>query len=338
VDFLSRQKDCHVFLTHNSYLESGFGRDWQQTILDRYSENHWWLIIDADEIFTYPASETISLPQLCHYLDSIGAQAVSAMMLDLYSKEPISEAAYSPGQPFTDVCNYFDSEYSFWPRPRHMKLYKKTGHSIWKLKHDRAPLLFPAMEPIGGPRIREFYPQYHKPGLFTVFKMKLMRQIGKILTALEIKLKGAMLMPSVLFKVPLVKGGCGARLIDSHSVANVELAPITGALLHFKFFADFHKRVVEAMHRGEHFDSASEYALYLAGLEKNPLLSFYYEKSVKYENSRQLSNLNFIKDDLSYVNYRRTQSYDTALHAIESLLDEEQAAEPGSATKNDLSS
>ena len=256
VDFLLRQKDCHVFLTHNSYLESGFGRVWQQNILDRYGDNHWWLIVDADEAFVYPSSETITLPQLCHYLDSIGAEGMSSLLLDMYSKEPISEAVYQPGQPFTDVCAYFDHEYSFWPRPQHRKLYKNTGYSIWKLRRGHAPLLFPAMEPIGGPRLREFYPRFRNPGPITVLKMKIYRHLGKILTRLGIKLGETTLMPGVLFKVPLIKAGRGARLIDSHSVANVTLAPVTGALLHFKFFADFHKRVVEAVQRGEHFDSA----------------------------------------------------------------------------------
>ncbi|MGE3623448.1 MAG: glycosyltransferase family 2 protein, partial [Bdellovibrionales bacterium] len=77
VDFLLRQKDCHVFVTHDSYTESGFGHSWQQIVLDMYGEDNWWLIVDADEVFVYPDSETVPLPQFTHYLDSLGAQGVS---------------------------------------------------------------------------------------------------------------------------------------------------------------------------------------------------------------------------------------------------------------------
>jgi hypothetical protein len=303
LEFLKQHTDCHIFVTRNSYQESRFGGQWQQAILDRYSENHWWLIVDADEMLVYPASESVSLPAFCQYLESVGAEGLSAFMLDMYSRVPVAEVTYRDGQAFTDVCGYFDTEYDFWPRPRHIRQYRGTGFPVWKLKSGNAPLLFPSMEPVGGPRLRLFYPRYRGAGPVGMFKMKLIRQLRDRLKPYGLKIKS--LVPPVLFKTPLVKGGTGVRILDPHTVSPIRLAPVTGALLHFKFFADFHERVLDAINAKEHFDGASEYARYLEALKVNPRLSFHYEKSAQYKDSEQLAGLGLIRDDPSYASWRQ---------------------------------
>jgi hypothetical protein len=50
-EFLLDQPDCHVFVTHNSYSEAGYGIEWQHCLLDEYGTNHWCLVVDADEWF-----------------------------------------------------------------------------------------------------------------------------------------------------------------------------------------------------------------------------------------------------------------------------------------------
>ncbi|MGE3623449.1 MAG: glycosyltransferase family 2 protein [Bdellovibrionales bacterium] len=298
-EFLARQPDCHVFSTGGSMAQANSGAAWQQGILYHYGESHWWLVIDADELFVYPDCEHIKLPAFCYYLDSIGAKGVSAFMLDMYSQAPVAQAVYRPGRSFLDTCPWFDTEYDFWPRPRHLQLYRGTGHKPWQTKSGRAPLLFPAMDVVGGPRLRVFYPQYRHAGFLGTLKMKVMRNLRDKLKRYKIRIKPN--VPPVLFKVPLLRADKNLRLLDCHSVSPIMLAPVTGALLHFKFFSDFHDRVEDAIRRGQHFDGASEYAHYRDAWSKNPNLSFYYEGSAKYENSLQLVKCGLMKDDPSYV-------------------------------------
>ncbi|MGE3623895.1 MAG: hypothetical protein AB7H77_08505, partial [Bdellovibrionales bacterium] len=163
--------------------------------------------------------------------------------------------------------------------------------------------------------------------------MKVYRQLGRKLIARGLPIPNFMLMPAVLFKTPLIKCGAGVQLIDSHTVTPVQLASVTGALLHFKYFSDFYDRVLNAVSEGQHFSGAGEYVRYLEALAENPSLSFYYEKSAAYENSMQLVKLGLLKDDPSFENYRRTQPYGSALAAIKNLLDqEENVSEPSSTT------
>ena len=100
IEYLLRQNDCHIFSTDGPMSQANSGAAWQQVILDHYGENHWWLVLDADEMFTYPYAETIRLPDFCRYLESVGARGVSAFMLDMYSKGPVADAVYQSGPPF----------------------------------------------------------------------------------------------------------------------------------------------------------------------------------------------------------------------------------------------
>src|SRR5215471_18629433 len=38
--FLLAQSDCHVFVTHGSHLESGYGVEWQNALLNEYGIYH----------------------------------------------------------------------------------------------------------------------------------------------------------------------------------------------------------------------------------------------------------------------------------------------------------
>lgn len=288
LEFLRQQKDCHVFSTKESFAAAGFGTVWQRWILSQYGESHWWLIADTDEMLVYPDSETASLPAFCRYLDSVGAQAVYAILLDLYSKVPVSQAVYRPGQSFLEVCSYFDADYKFRPRLR----------KPWQ------PVPFPPLEPIGGPRLRRFYPEYKNATKFDLVKRKLLRTARDLLRKVGINLNIPLPVPPILFKVPLLKWKKGIELVNSHRISPVPLAPVTCALLHFKFFSDFHERVTKEAQRGEHFDGASEYSRYMDVMKSQPDVSFHYSGSVHYENSRQLAALGLIKDDESYARYR----------------------------------
>lgn len=97
--------------------------------------------------------------------------------------------------------------------------------------------------------------------------------------------------------VPLIKWQAGYEYTCGRHRVNMPLnfAFFWGVILHFKFFHDFHERIEKEVDRGEHFDGAREYNMYLQYLKNNPDLTFYYEGSQLYKDSKQLVNLKLMK-------------------------------------------
>ncbi len=103
--------------------------------------------------------------------------------------------------------------------------------------------------------------------------------------------------PPYLPKVPLVRWRRGLRyLASTHLIDGVTLASATGALLHFKLFADFIVRTRLEVDRGEHWDGAAQYSAYAATIAENPDLDPTYEGSLRYEGSWQLVELRLMLD------------------------------------------
>ena len=109
-DYLLGQNDVHVFYTGESYAQSFCGVHWLNTLLTAFAEDHWVLTVDADELFVYPHYEVTNLHMLARYLDSVGAQGVLTMLLDMYSDMPISATNYQPGDAMLNACPFFDGD------------------------------------------------------------------------------------------------------------------------------------------------------------------------------------------------------------------------------------
>ena len=109
----------------------------------------------------------------------------------------------------------------------------------------------------------------------------------------------------VLKKIPLVKWRAGlAYEASTHVIPNVRLLPtLTGALLHFKFFADLYSNAEKETERKEHWDSAAQYAAYWHVLNENLGLSAFFEESVQYENSMQLVELGLLRVSPEYAQF-----------------------------------
>ena len=283
-DFLLAQPDCHVFETHNSHLESGYGVEWQNALLNEYGMNHWCLVVDADEWFVYPGCETKSLSEFTTYLERTGAQGVFSFLLDMYGPRTIAESIPEPGQSLLDTCRYFDSCYR-WDR------------------RSRIPPHFPELDLFGGPRLRLFFPNIHR-------YYHLIRALWRVLDFGPIPLPLALRPPPTLPKIPLVRWLPGTRYQNNHATTPIKLSEITGVLLHFKFLQDFFERVKTEADRKEHWSGASEYARYLAKLTKNPSLSFHYAGSVAYEGSEQLVRLGLLREDQGWRQIRAFADYD----------------------------
>jgi len=99
-----------------------------------------------------------------------------------------------------------------------------------------------------------------------------------------------------LSKFPLVRFKPDMFLLEgTHFIEKASIADIEGVSLHFKYFNDFHPRVTEEARRGEHWDNAAEYKVYVKKIKQNPKLSIYYSKSLQFTGSEQLLDLGIMK-------------------------------------------
>ena len=279
-EFLAQQRDCCVFHTAASYAESRAGVTWLNCLLDLYGTGHWIVLADADELLTYPRGEERTLPALCRWLEARGYQGVFALLLDMYSDRPLKQIRYSRGDDLLAVCRYFDRDYHF---------VRRLGVPVV------APA-FPRVEPIGGPRLRLCFPRQNTPSLWPRLRVKILRRLVRLAA------KSGVVRPhsgesvaTQAFKVPLVKWQRGYAFVNSHRLNCIRLAPITGALLHFKYLQDFSGRVHEAVASGMHYDGSAEYKQYAKLLGKDPDMSMMYVGSEVYRSSRDLVRLKLIQ-------------------------------------------
>lgn len=135
-ELLKSQEDVVYFHTDNSYVSSKAGRLWTTELCNFYGQNRWCLTLDVDELLVFPGCEYISLVNLCSFMDRHQFQGLFTVFLDMYSDKTLSQTEYTSGQPFLEVCNYFDN------------------HDTYQLK---SPRYFPSIQVFGGPRQRMFW-------------------------------------------------------------------------------------------------------------------------------------------------------------------------------------
>jgi hypothetical protein len=112
--------------------------------------------------------------------------------------------------------------------------------------------------------------------------------------------------PPCLTKVPLVKWRKGmAYRVAQHTISEVGLAEISGALLHFKFLSGFEEKTEKSVteNAGVPEKGLQEREAYLAALRRDPDMSLMYELSVRYENSGQLVRLGWMESTPDYERF-----------------------------------
>lgn len=280
-EYLLQQPDCHVFFTPGSYAKSRAGVTWLNSLLDVYGLSHWIVLADIDELLVYPNCEHADLPRFCDWLGRSGHEAMYALLLDMYNTQPIRDLRYEQGEDFRQACPYHDGTYF---------LVRRYGFP-------NPASAFPPFEHIGGPRLRLCFEEQHTPAVWPRLKPKLERRALSV--AHELGLLKQRQPPTVAtqaFKVPLVKWRRGNAFINSHRLNPVKLAPVTGALLHFKYFQDFSRKIEDALQHGEHYGGSVEYRRYAELLEKNPTLSLADAGSVEYSSSQRLVDRGLIRN------------------------------------------
>ncbi len=123
LEYLLEQRDVYLWQSDLSFRKANFGAGWFEPLLRLYGRDRWCLIVDADELLYYPDCERSSIQDLCRCLDQQGKRAFPAVHLDLYSSLPLQDTHYTPGQPFEEVCPYFDRDF-FHTRKDHAGPYR----------------------------------------------------------------------------------------------------------------------------------------------------------------------------------------------------------------------
>lgn len=103
---LSRHAHVSVFTTRISFKRYEVGlRRW---LMRTFGRNRWSLYCDADELFDYPYSDRLALPDLLRYLRQYGYNAVTGQMLDLFSDKPFSQLDSHPDDSLKDTYRFYD--------------------------------------------------------------------------------------------------------------------------------------------------------------------------------------------------------------------------------------
>ncbi|MFK4505588.1 glycosyltransferase family 2 protein [Bradyrhizobium daqingense] len=265
--FLLDQPDVHVFEIREPFSESRGGARWTSALLNRFAPGRWALTLDADELFVYPGCETFDLRSLCRYLESTGADCMTAEMVDMYPRWLGGPDRYRAGESLVAFCPYFDSD-------TYVKR-RRRG--------------FPTNYLVGGARARLFYNEPMPPKIaFYDALSQLLEPYGlaRLLPAVDI----TRWQPPLLTKVPLARWLPGRRYIAAGHV----MAPpgkagdVTGALLHFKFLHDFTDKVAIAIREGNYYLGSVEYKRYAERLDQGRSFELIYPKSLIYQSSDDL--------------------------------------------------
>lgn len=297
-ELLLSQPDCRVFHTTQSFAAAGCGMDWINALVARHGRNRWCLFIDADELFVYPHAERVGLPEFCHFLHSAGFEGVFAIMVDMYGSGGLTAAPGGANGSLIEICPLFDGDY---------ELRSKISLPFSKR--------FQEVEAVGGPRLRVFYPELRHAGRWRIALSRIMRRLSHsgLNRILRFDRFGLSACPPDITKIPLMFARPNNRWVSNHRTTPLPLAPVTGALLHFKLLPDFAERARIEAARGEHWGGGSEYARYSALLAEMKEVSFVYEGSRRCESSDDLLRAGILRtstefDEFVLAHRRRSRS------------------------------
>lgn len=276
-EYLLEQPDVRVFHTSESYRAAGCGTRWLNRLLSTFGVGRWCVTADIDELLIYPGSETTTLRQLTAYFDRHGCEALRCLLLDLYPDGPLARCTYASDANPISAAPLFDRG----PYSR-----ARVNRCPWVLIR-------------GGMRERVFYPEFRTRGAGRRLADAVLESVGHRVPGLRDRpavRERVRRNPPCLTKAPLVKWDERTEYFP-HWISSRRVAPETGALLHFKYFQDFHERALQEVARGDRCEDLWEYQRYAEYLRRDPQLTLADEHaSVRFEGTSQLVELGLIDD------------------------------------------
>lgn len=108
IEIALKEENTHVFSTNETYVNHWY---WMEHLLDTYGKNHWCLVVDIDELFSYPNQNILKLPQLVGYFEEKKYTSISSLLLDMYDSEELSKINYIQNESPLSVLRFFDKDY-----------------------------------------------------------------------------------------------------------------------------------------------------------------------------------------------------------------------------------
>jgi hypothetical protein len=137
--YLLDQGDCDVFQFAGNFKNYAAGMIWKNLLILTYLSASWYFSADVDEHAVYEGWPGIGLDEFANRMSINGRSAVTALMVDMYSKGPLAKALIKPGRSLLGTCPFFDGD----------------GYEI-KLPGNWREDNFPRLNALGGPVNRVF--------------------------------------------------------------------------------------------------------------------------------------------------------------------------------------
>lgn len=258
VELLMQQPSCSIITSDRSFRqEMPDGRSFTL-----YARRHVPESLGARRwVLTVDADEFLVLPptlptlrQLFAHLDERGHRCVLASMVDFYPQR-LAHRNYGHALSPFDGSRHFDVDRTF---ARSLR----TPRPASRFKGVRARLL--AM-------LKERHPGLH----------------GHLVD-------GRNYTPASLWKVPLIKTGCGVTLESVHEVNVQPPFDIELALAHFKFGPDLDGRIADALISRSYFRSSQEYEFLKVAIDVLATESLVYPGSMEYLGPQSLEAAGFV--------------------------------------------
>jgi len=284
-DALRGPPDITLFTPVDSSSYSRDKRHWRSEILDAHCSGGWVVVPDADEHLVYRDAETRDLFQVTGDMEAEGAEAMHAVMLDMYQDAPLNAHRFDGGR-LIDAFGLFDG-------PDHY--FRIAAPRKFRAKYP-TPFAFA----IGGLRQRLFEPLAVAPGSATDRLLRSTCSIGgdfsgEAMNRLKLSWArwrlGRLLRSVPLYncsKIPLLKWRRGMWFYNgAHAISKpLRLSGQRAALLHFKFTAGVDGLRYNA-ERGQHTGGGQ---FYKRIIDRDALLAVspVFAGTLTYEGSRSL--------------------------------------------------
>ena len=105
-EWLKGQNDVSLF-TVDEIFSAEAKNAWRRQITDLFGYDRWYLVLDSDELFTYPGIETRNINRYIDFLEKNKIKSTLSPMIDMYSKGGLFEKDVAINTILEQYC-YFD--------------------------------------------------------------------------------------------------------------------------------------------------------------------------------------------------------------------------------------
>jgi hypothetical protein len=256
-------------------------RQWRSDTLDLMARGRWVLLPDVDEFLVWHDMARRRLDDVVRDLENDSADALFAVMVDMYADRAIEDHVLAPGESPATAFPYFDGPQS-------------DPASTWM---EPAPTRFltrwptPQMVVLGGMRQRMFAPPEHAPGTLKRLARNRLGGLGDhtrrtgAFNRFLVRAPKSVHPPYNISKLPLIKWRAGMEVYGgAHAVRpGVRLGRERAALLHYPLTRG-RAGLEYVIGRGQHMAGSQYYRWILDRAGASPM----FEGSQRYETPESL--------------------------------------------------